>query len=302
MGHIFISYSRTDRGFVDDLVRDLTKRGIVCWLDRHKIEGGQLWRAQLATAIRQCDACLAVLSPEAVASGNVKRELAVAESNHRRIIPLRYKACTLPPDIELMLGNVQWIDFVELIYEDAVARLLQCLREDQAPDKSTPMAVWMIGGFYFISGLYYLTAVALYFLGAVDLIGEQTSFFRTLPVSLLLIGIIGAMVNVAAALVLLQLRIQAFHLFVVSLVLQMPYSAWHLFSITDNHLRIGTAVNYGLLVAVTCYIYKLRQEHRLNGFHRLTHGVATEILINSASNKKSQTLAEGHANIGDFVN
>jgi hypothetical protein len=45
MGQIFISYSRRDKGFVDQLVQDLGKNGFEVWIDWEDIVGGESWRA-----------------------------------------------------------------------------------------------------------------------------------------------------------------------------------------------------------------------------------------------------------------
>jgi hypothetical protein len=88
MGKIFISYSRKDKGFVDGLVQDLGENGFEVWIDREDIVGGERWRAQIVEAIRSCDAFLIILSPQSVASDNIAKELALAEKNKRRIIPV----------------------------------------------------------------------------------------------------------------------------------------------------------------------------------------------------------------------
>lgn len=264
MGQIFVSYSRKDRGFVDDLVRDLSKRGLSCWIDREDISAGRSWRSEISEAISRCDTFLVVLSPESVASENVKRELAFAESHGRRIIPLRYQSCSLPPEIDLTLGNLQWIDFVEPIYEAAVARLVQSLNPDIPSERKQPKAVWWIAGFSFLSGVYYLTGVSLYLLGAADATGEQTKFFQNLPTFVLGIGVITAILNMTASVLLVQLRTQAFHLFLVGWLFHTIYSAWVISSISDGGIHLGILVSYGLTSSIVYYCYRLNQ---------LTHGI-----------------------------
>ena len=260
MGQIFVSYSRKDRGFVDDLVRDLSKKGLSCWVDREDISAGRSWRSEIGEAIRQCDGFLIVLSPASVASENVKRELAFAESHGRRIIPLRYQSCTLPAEIELTLGNLQRIDFVEPIYEEAVARLVQSLKPEVQPERKRPKAIWWITAFYFLSGVYYLTGVSLYLLGTPDATGEQTKFFQSLPSFILGIGVVTAILNMAASVALVQRRIQAFHLFLVGWILHTIYSAWVISSISDGEMRVGALVSYGIASSIVYYSYKLKQQ------------------------------------------
>jgi hypothetical protein len=63
-----ISYARTDSDFVDRLEADLTAQGYSTWVDRRKLEGGQVWDAVIRNAIDHCRVVLVVISPDALAS------------------------------------------------------------------------------------------------------------------------------------------------------------------------------------------------------------------------------------------
>jgi tetratricopeptide (TPR) repeat protein len=127
MSHIFISYSRDDSDFVNGLIADIEKRGVEVWIDRQDISGGETWRAAIAEAIRSCEAFVIVLSPNSTVSKNVSRELSIAESHHRPIIPLLYQPCEIPPNMEYQLAEIQWIDFTAEKYADAFDRLIKVL-------------------------------------------------------------------------------------------------------------------------------------------------------------------------------
>ncbi len=45
-------------------------------------------------------------------------------------LPLYYKTCRMPPDIELALSSLQWIDFIEPTYEEAFLKLMHALQYD----------------------------------------------------------------------------------------------------------------------------------------------------------------------------
>lgn len=135
MSHIFISYSRDDSDFVNGLIADIEKRGVEVWIDRQDISGGEAWRAAIAEAIRSCDAFVIVLSPNSTVSKNVSRELSIAESHHRPIIPLLYQPCEIPPNMEYQLAEIQWIDFTAEKYADALERLIKVLGK---PASATP--------------------------------------------------------------------------------------------------------------------------------------------------------------------
>ena len=127
MGEIFLSYSRLDRQFADELSRGLTARGLEVWVDREEIEAGDAWRAAISEAIASCDAFLVLLSPNSVTSKNVAKELSIAESRDRHIVPVKCRQCEISPAMEYQLADLQWIDFSEMPFEDGLDRLVRAL-------------------------------------------------------------------------------------------------------------------------------------------------------------------------------
>ena len=126
MGHIFISYSRRDKDFVDTLVQDLESNGFSVWIDREDIRGGDSWRKSIVDAIRSCESFVLVLSPNSVASVNVAKEVSIADSDKVRIIPVIYKTCQISADMEYQLASVQQISIVEN-YQRGLHQLIQAL-------------------------------------------------------------------------------------------------------------------------------------------------------------------------------
>jgi len=129
MSEAFISYSRLDGAFADKLLQDLEKRGIDVWIDRENIEGGAAWRAAISGAIRSCRAFILILSPRSTQSGQVSKELSVAEAHNRLIVPVMLEACEIPPGMELQLSELQWISFAEQPYDAALERLTRVVTE-----------------------------------------------------------------------------------------------------------------------------------------------------------------------------
>src|SRR5512146_836813 len=113
MSQIFISYSRADRDFVDDLIRQVEEQGFDVWVDREDIGGGKDWRAAISQAISECRFFLLVLSRSSVDSRKVTQELSLADEHGRKIIPIRFQRCEIPHQMSLQLATLQWIDFAE---------------------------------------------------------------------------------------------------------------------------------------------------------------------------------------------
>ena len=127
MGHIFISYSRKDSEFVDRLSRALELYGFPTWEDVKAIAGGDVWKAAISKAVRECDAFLIVLSPQSASSENVSKELAVATKHARRILPVMYQACKIPDKMDYDLAELQWADFVDLSFDESLEKLVRAL-------------------------------------------------------------------------------------------------------------------------------------------------------------------------------
>lgn len=131
---IFISYSRTDSTFVDRLEADLQARNFRTWVDRRKLEGGQVWLDELEKAIERSHIMLVVLSPEAVKSKYVRMEYRFAQGLGKLVIPLEYQHC---PRVPIDLNSLQWVDF-ERSYDRGLGDLLIALSPIRAVDLTIP--------------------------------------------------------------------------------------------------------------------------------------------------------------------
>lgn len=110
---VFISYRRKDLTFVTQLHNELTQRGISAWFDKESIEVADHWRTSIAEGIRDCKVFILVLSPDAVQSPNIRKEVDLAETHNKRIVPLLWRKTDIPPAFEYALAGIQWIDFNE---------------------------------------------------------------------------------------------------------------------------------------------------------------------------------------------
>lgn len=104
---VFISYSRKDDRFAHRLAVDLRDSGFVVWLDLDELSGGQVWTDQIENALRACDLFVAVLSPDAMESIWVKKEITMALNLGKQIVPVMVRSV----DIPLALIDIQYIDF-----------------------------------------------------------------------------------------------------------------------------------------------------------------------------------------------
>jgi hypothetical protein len=112
-GKLFLSHASADRPFVSKLATFLTVRKIPFWYSKRHLVGAQQWHDEIGKALQSCDWFLVVISPAAVRSKWVKRELMYALNEDRyenRIIPLLYKPCDAEA-LSWTLASLQRVDF-----------------------------------------------------------------------------------------------------------------------------------------------------------------------------------------------
>ncbi len=85
---VFISYSRDDLAFADQLCAALTAMDFVPTLDRIGISGAADWRETLKSMILKSDTVVFVLSPSSARSEMCAEEVAIADTLAKRIIPV----------------------------------------------------------------------------------------------------------------------------------------------------------------------------------------------------------------------
>jgi hypothetical protein len=85
---VFVSYSRDDLKFADQLDAALNAYGFECVIDRHGISGGEDWKRRLGSLISEADTVVFVLSPTSANSEICTWEVEEAERLAKRILPV----------------------------------------------------------------------------------------------------------------------------------------------------------------------------------------------------------------------
>jgi hypothetical protein len=103
----------------------LTRRGLNVFYSRKSIRGAQQWHDEIGKALERCNWFLIVLTPAAVSSEWVKRELVYAlqaKRYRRRIAPLLFKSCKIDK-LSWTLSGFQHIDFRKS-FDEGLSELL----------------------------------------------------------------------------------------------------------------------------------------------------------------------------------
>jgi hypothetical protein len=88
VGQLYISYSQSDATAAKHIRDTLQGWGHTVWLDDPDEEFDQQLAEQLDRALRECDVFIALLSPASVKSRTVRREIAIAKSLQKTVIPM----------------------------------------------------------------------------------------------------------------------------------------------------------------------------------------------------------------------
>lgn len=109
---IFLSHASSDRRFADRLAKTLRRHGIQVWYSRTHLRGAQQWQEEIGLSLRRCDWFVVILSPKAVKSMWVKRELSYALIQKRfqdKIVPVIHRKCDYEK-LHWTLASFQTVD------------------------------------------------------------------------------------------------------------------------------------------------------------------------------------------------
>jgi hypothetical protein len=88
---VFISYSRKDEDFAQELLAGLELAGFEPYLDKHDIAAGEDWEVRLGRLIEAADTVVFVISPDAVASERCAWEVERTETLKKRLLPIVWR-------------------------------------------------------------------------------------------------------------------------------------------------------------------------------------------------------------------
>ncbi len=135
MKRVFISYSRRQKAFAERLARDLSDAGLDVWIDFRQIEGGERWRDEIYKGLEKSEGVVFCLSPDAINSEWCRRELSIARSQKKPVIPaVVIEAFDLLEKYEetAWISEIQYID-LQNRYEQGITELITALAGKRDP-------------------------------------------------------------------------------------------------------------------------------------------------------------------------
>jgi hypothetical protein len=109
-GHVFLSYSTTDRPLAETLLRRLESKGVSIWIAPRDIPPGSDYSEAIENALDSSSAVVALISQSANASRHVKAEIEIAFSRGKPLFPVRFEDIQPARGLSLFLNLGHWTD------------------------------------------------------------------------------------------------------------------------------------------------------------------------------------------------
>src|SRR5215510_4974387 len=108
---LFVSYSRSDgKRFADHIYKYFKALGQDVFTDTQNIRAGFDWNNELKENIAKCDIFVVICTPLSMKSQEVKKEVEIAKSSGKRIIPCVFTEVVTINDLTWNLGNYQGVE------------------------------------------------------------------------------------------------------------------------------------------------------------------------------------------------
>jgi hypothetical protein len=139
---LFVSHVTEDRIAASQIVDELERRGVRCWIAPRNVRPGGTFDDDIADAIESCRAMLLIFSSRCNESEYIRREITVAGNMNKVIIPFRIEDVEPKRGLSVRLANLHWIDaFVARERAiDEVVRSFQPSSAGSPPQASRPAA------------------------------------------------------------------------------------------------------------------------------------------------------------------
>jgi hypothetical protein len=128
---VFLSYSRKDSAFIDELIVSVESYGFEVVFDREDLFPGEPWEPRLHRMITDADTTVCVVSKNWVASEQCVKELTIALRQGRRVIPIIIDPVN-PSEMPADLARLQFVFFYGdgHSYARGVVDLINTLKTD----------------------------------------------------------------------------------------------------------------------------------------------------------------------------
>jgi len=107
---LFVSHVTEDRIAANEIVHEIERRGISCWIAPRDVTPGNPFDPEINYAIESCQAMLLIFSDRCNASEYIRREVTVAGEDQKVIIVFRIEDAKPKGGLRIRLSDLHWID------------------------------------------------------------------------------------------------------------------------------------------------------------------------------------------------
>jgi len=107
---LFVSHVSEDRPAALEVVEELERRGVPCWIAPRDVRPGKPFDDEIAEAIEACRAMLLIFSEHCNEHEYIRREITVAGESQKIIIPFRIENAQPRRGLRVRLSDLHWID------------------------------------------------------------------------------------------------------------------------------------------------------------------------------------------------
>ena len=137
---LFVSHVSEDRPAAMEIVRELERRGLRCWIAPRDVRPGRPFDDEIAEAIEGSRAMLLIFSERCNASEYIRREVTVAGESHKVVIPFRIENAEPKHGLRVRLSDLHWLDGFASREQaiDELVRTFPVAKEGAVPEAASP--------------------------------------------------------------------------------------------------------------------------------------------------------------------
>lgn len=150
---VFISYNSQEHHLAQTICTVLEQNGIACWIAPRDIPTGSNYASEIPKAIKTCTFFLLVLSAKSQSSPWVAKEISLALTYGKTVLPVVLEPCELTDSFAFYLTDIQRYNayekqtgvFQEIIEEICETRSgkLFCKQDGCVPNRRYPIIEWI---------------------------------------------------------------------------------------------------------------------------------------------------------------
>jgi hypothetical protein len=125
---IFISHSSEDHPVAFRVYEFLKSEGLDCFIDDYDLRPGDEFVTKIPEAIRGSDVVVLIFSTNSDSSSDVTKELELARTGKKLIIPFRVEKLQ-PHGLAFILAGITWVDAFQPPIEIPLRKLAERIRE-----------------------------------------------------------------------------------------------------------------------------------------------------------------------------